>query len=103
MIGDPFGSHGFCREELYLQVYGVCYILTSQNCPVQMGDKFEVREGRSPVLFVLVFGSEVIHLLVCPASLTYVNYPMSDKKKSSKLMQMAKGEVSLFSVCVSHV
>lgn len=80
---DVFGG-----KDLYLLVTAGSYLLTGQNCSDQTKeDEFEVWDGKSPAC-LLVPWSEVISLLVCLASHTYENYPMSEKKNLSKVLQM---------------
>lgn len=63
---------------------------------------FEVWKGVSSGCLVFFHVSEAMYLLVSSTLPTYMNYPMSEKKKCSKLLQMEEVGILLFSVCVGH-
>lgn len=52
--------------------------------------------------FSFFFWAEVILLLACPVSHTYVNYPVQEKKKLSNLLQTKEVEISQFSVFLGN-
>lgn len=74
-------------KELYIAVSDSQYLLTGRGCLEQNEHSdLEVRIGRSPEVFVLVYGSEVICLLVCSAFHIYEHYPLGEKKKLAELL-----------------
>lgn len=81
---------------------GSRYLITSHEFLDQTGHSdLEVPEGQSPAFFVLVYGSESIRLLVCPASHTYVRYAIAEKKLA-KLLHLRKLAVPAYSVFVGR-
>lgn len=80
-------------------------MLTSQGPALYsqtVHNDFEVPESQSLACFVLGFRSEEISLLVFLALHTFLDYPMSRKRKIAKLIEMEKVEISQSSVFVSH-
>lgn len=68
-------------EKLYRLVTSSWYMLTGRSRPEQTDhNDFEVWEGQSPALFVLVSRSGGTFVLTFSASNTYVKYPMAVKK-----------------------
>lgn len=103
LLDGMLGLKVFGAEYLYQYVCGARYALTGQSRPGQTGHSdFEVREGKSHGFFVLIYVSEERSLFVFLAWHTYVNYPMSKKKKISKLLQMDDVETFQFSVFDGH-
>lgn len=82
---------------------GSRHFLTGCDCLDQTGhDDFVVREGRCLGLFVLLSGSEVICPLVCPASNTYAQYPMPEKKALAEQLHAVEAIIPIYSVFVGH-
>lgn len=66
-------------EELYLPMTFGLYLLTSHKCLNQTAySNFEDRKCWSLGFFELVYGSEAIFVLVCPASYIYEQYPIAE-------------------------
>lgn len=61
---------------------------------------FEVHKGQSPGLFEQVSRSEVVCVLVCAVSLTYVYYWMSEKKRLAELLSLKEVGTLAFSIFI---
>lgn len=63
---------------------------------------FEVRKDWRSALFVVVSGPEDICLLVGLASLSYVHYPVNEKKKLANALNLQDIEAPAFSIFAVH-
>lgn len=81
----------FCialNVELYLPVFDYREFLTGRDFPVYtVHNAFEVREGQSTRIFVLIYAPEAVRFLVYPPSYTFVHYKTAEKKELAKMLQ----------------
>lgn len=90
-------------EELYSPVSGGRCHLTGRDYPEQPVPKYdEVWGGQSARSFVLVFGSDGIHLLVCAPLRTYANYPRAEEEKLAKWLCLQEVAIRSSSFFVGH-
>lgn len=65
MLGAKFVMNSTGEEELFLSVLDGWYFLKEWDCPDQTGrNDFEVREGRNPRFFMLIFESDRSYMSV---------------------------------------
>lgn len=76
-------------EELYLPATGGRNYLAGRDCQDQTRrNEFEVDEGRSPVFFMLLYGSEAVCILVSSKPHIYVHYAMAERKTFTELIRL---------------
>lgn len=82
---------------------GAWSLLTDWDYPDQTEhSSFEVRGCQSPEFLMLIYGSEATRLLLCPASHSYVHYPMYVKKMLVEPLHLNKIPIPAYSVFVEH-
>lgn len=89
-------------KELYIPTADDWYLLTGHSFPDQTRySGFDVMKHWSSWFLVLFLWSEAICLLICPASHTYVQYRMAEKKLA-KLLPLKELAIQTFAVLVGR-
>lgn len=87
------------KEDPYLPLIGGLHLLTGSDCSgLAEQIDFVVREYWSLCLFFQVSRSEIIYLLACPTSHTYVHFPMSAYKKPTELLCLEQLFIPAYSI-----
>lgn len=91
------------NDELHLLGNGRWRLPTGRDCLNRTVHKdFEVQDGRSPGIFVLVPRSEGTVLLVCSTLHTNAHYPKAKKKKLDEVLRLEEVAILAYFVSVEH-
>lgn len=90
-------------EDFHFSAIGVWYLLIDRDSPGKTEhNNFEVRQGRTPWLFILVSRSEAIFLIVCPVLHTIVLYLISSKKNLSALLLLEEVTIPTYFIFIRY-
>lgn len=86
------------EKNLHLSSTDRWYLLLGRDCPdLTEHYAFEVREGRSPGFFILVYGAEAICVLVCSALHAFALYWLYVKKELAELLRLEEVTILMYS------
>lgn len=90
-------------KNLYPMMTSSLYLLAGRHFPDQtVENDIEIREGRSPGLFVLVSASMNTGSLVCPASHNYMLYSVDEKRKLVEVLHLEEVAIPALPIFVVY-